>query len=405
MSKVFEENFNLFTLLAFLRNEFDETYSDLERLCNYHVSRKTISKYLNDKKLVLTSNYHYSLLMSKLINFNDFYAHYEADDIQQFALLLIGNNKNTVEFENSLKWFLSTINPKENEFDEFDEDMPTVAINDESDVNEDDFDYVITPQNITLINGGETRMLSVSNRNFENVKRLVLEGNYTDAWTEANLRESIIKVTKGNVTIEGNSITFKGIPLRNSMADRVLELIKGDGKKYIEHLTAFVDKCMENPSFNSVNQLLTFLEKNTLPITRDGDFLTYKKVRHNYLDHYSGTVLNAPYITLTSDQLSQMPMDCNGVIVDVVDNITTVSMSRNAVDDNFEQTCSYGLHVCSYDYLSCFGHNSKILICKVNPKDVVSVPRDYNNQKMRCCEYQVIGEIDDGDQITDMFID
>ena len=32
------------------------------------------------------------------------------------------------------------------------------------------------------------------------------------------------------------------------------------------------------------------------------------------------------------------------------------------------------------------------MLVKVDPADVVSIPVDYNNTKMRCCRYEVIGE-------------
>jgi hypothetical protein len=38
-----------------------------------------------------------------------------------------------------------------------------------------------------------------------------------------------------------------------------------------------------------------------------------------------------------------------------------------------------------------------IMICKVNPKDVVSVPVDYDNAKMRVASYEVVGEIPRGE--------
>ena len=42
------------------------------------------------------------------------------------------------------------------------------------------------------------------------------------------------------------------------------------------------------------------------------------------------------------------------------------------------------------------------MICKINPRDVVSVPSDYDNAKMRDCRYEVIGELDENDAIVDM---
>ena len=33
------------------------------------------------------------------------------------------------------------------------------------------------------------------------------------------------------------------------------------------------------------------------------------------------------------------------------------------------------------------------MVLKINPRDVVSIPNDYNNQKGRCCRYEVIDEV------------
>jgi hypothetical protein len=70
-------------------------------------------------------------------------------------------------------------------------------------------------------------------------------------------------------------------------------------------------------------------------------------------------------------------------------------MERNTVDDNKEQTCSAGLHFCSQEYLPNFGsgRGDHVMILKINPRDVVSIPVDYNNSKGRCCRYEVIGEV------------
>ena len=72
-------------------------------------------------------------------------------------------------------------------------------------------------------------------------------------------------------------------------------------------------------------------------------------------------------------------------------------MPRNEVEDNPEKTCSAGLHVCSYDYLDNYSSSEcdldRVVICEVDPQDVVSIPSDYNNAKMRVCKYKVIDEI------------
>jgi hypothetical protein len=37
---------------------------------------------------------------------------------------------------------------------------------------------------------------------------------------------------------------------------------------------------------------------------------------------------------------------------------------------------------------------------KINPKDVVSIPTDYDNAKGRCCEYVVVSEIDSDETVN-----
>ncbi len=50
------------------------------------------------------------------------------------------------------------------------------------------------------------------------------------------------------------------------------------------------------------------------------------------------------------------------------------------------------LHVGSMAYVKDFGYgNSVILEVLVSPRNVVAVPEDYNNTKMRVCEYFPIG--------------
>jgi len=134
----------------------------------------------------------------------------------------------------------------------------------------------------------------------------------------------------------------------------------------VEPLVLFMENLMQNPSYRSVNELYGFLEKNNLPITPDGHFLAYKKVRENYHDVYTGKFDNSV-----------------GKIVE---------MERNQVNDDQNQTCSAGLHFCSENYLNHFG-GERVMILKINPRDVVSIPTDYNNSKGRACRYEVIGEV------------
>jgi hypothetical protein len=129
----------------------------------------------------------------------------------------------------------------------------------------------------------------------------------------------------------------------------------------------FVENLMENPSRRAIYELYSFLEECNLPITDDGHFIAYKRIRNDWMDVYSGTIDN---------HIGQKP-----------------SLPRRNVDDDCRNTCSYGLHVCSLGYLAHYS-GERLIAVKVNPKNVVSVPVDYHNSKMRVCEYEVITELD-----------
>lgn len=143
-------------------------------------------------------------------------------------------------------------------------------------------------------------------------------------------------------------------------------------------LKAFIDNLVQNPNYEAINDLFSFLQKGKLPITDDGHFLAYKKVRSDFYDIHSETFDNHPG--------------------------KTIEMPRSECDLNRNKTCSTGLHFCSESYLGGFSSwNSsidKIVEVKVNPKDVTSIPSDYNDAKGRCCKYIVIKEIKAGD-LTD----
>jgi hypothetical protein len=179
----------------------------------------------------------------------------------------------------------------------------------------------------------------------------------------------------GRVTVEGGIVYYDGEVVRNPITTRIVwGLSEGfDMTPYM----LFLDNSMENTSARAVDEMYSFMERNNMGITSDGYILGYKKVKSDFTDIYSGKFDNSP-----------------GQIVEMV---------RNKVDDDASRTCSKGLHFCSMSYLPHYGSGpgDKIVIVKVHPKDIVSVPIDYNHAKVRCCRYEVLSEYtgDDKDDL------
>jgi hypothetical protein len=160
------------------------------------------------------------------------------------------------------------------------------------------------------------------------------------------------------------TITYSGKPLHGMIVDRIMKM-RDEGFD-INPMLAFLDNLMDNPSKRAVDELYGFLQYGKLPITEDGHFIAYKRVRADYKSVYDGK---------TDNSIG-----------------ATVSMPRNLVNENSEQTCSDGLHFCSHEYLKSFS-GERIIVLKINPRDVVSIPVDYNFTKGRACSYDVIGEL------------
>ncbi len=256
------------------------------------------------------------------------------------------------------------------------------------------FPYIVQGSTITVVIGTTPHTVSKNHITYNKLLAAIKAGEWETVQDIIEPKQVVLNFGQGNVSIEGDKIFWKGREMHNALTKRMVAMIQEDFP--VDPLVAFMENLMENPSKRAVNELYGFLEKNTLPITSDGCFLAYKKVRQDYFDVHSGTVLNKPAVYMTDEDaatLEEAVGKNNEVTVEVVDGVTVVSMERNLVDDDQNRTCSTGLHFCSKDYLSVFG-GERIVILKINPRDVVSIPNDYNDSKGRCARYEIVDEID-----------
>lgn len=227
------------------------------------------------------------------------------------------------------------------------------------------YPFIMQGNQITIVIDNKPHQIGPTHIAYEKIKTAIKDGDWDVVKDMVEPKEILLNYSGGNIEIVDNRLYWNGIELHNSLTARIISMYK-EGFS-IAPMVKFISNLMENPSQRAVKELYGFLEKNTLPITEDGYFLAYKKVRENYLDVYSGTLNNS------IGEVLEMP--------------------RNQVDDDANRTCSAGLHFCSIEYLKSFG-GERTVILKINPRDVVSIPIDYDNAKGRCCRYEVVGEID-----------
>ena len=260
-----------------------------------------------------------------------------------------------------------------------------------NDNSQDAVPYIIQDNAITVIVDNEPHVISKDSLNYNDVIKALRDKKWKKLRKLVNPTKSLLEYSRGKLEIKSNELYWNGRKMNRALSKRLVEMYKNGID--ITPMTLFIKNLMKNPSHTAIEELYEFLEHNTLPLTDDGYFIAYKRVKRaeedikengikkgDLVDIYTGTVRN---------NIGDRPR-----------------MKRNEVDDDRTHTCSKGLHFASIEYLDRSGYglgeNNPIILMKINPRDVVSIPNDYNNQKGRCCRYEVIGYLRNDDHLKDI---
>lgn len=221
--------------------------------------------------------------------------------------------------------------------------------------------------NLTLILKNKAHQVLPDHINYRLIMDSLQSASEDELLELVDIETAVATFSQGRVEVKNGQVLYDGEEVHGAISKRILEFMS-KGLPF-QPLVNFLNNLMENPSMQSQTELYDFLEHQYLPITEDGHFLAYKAVRNDYMDKYAGTFDNR------------------------VGNVC--EMRRAKVNDNRDVGCSQGLHAGALNYVASYGSvdsGDKIVIVKINPKDVVSVPNDCNCEKLRTCRYEVVGE-------------
>ena len=221
--------------------------------------------------------------------------------------------------------------------------------------------------NLTLVLNNRTYQVLPDHINYKMILEALPTATADELLDIVDVEKAVATFSDGLVEIKNGQVTYEGEVVHGSISKRILEFMS-KGLPF-QPLVNFLNNLMENPSMQSQKELYDFLEHEHLPITEDGYFLAYKAVRSDFKDKYRGTFDNS------------------------VGKIC--KMQRAKVDDDRARGCSDGLHAGALNYVASYGSvesGDRIVIVKINPRDVVSVPSDCNCEKLRTCQYEVVGE-------------
>lgn len=230
---------------------------------------------------------------------------------------------------------------------------------------------IVNASGATVVIGTTIHTIANDHPNFEAVQEAYAEGRVEDLETLISVRKTLEDFGQGVIRIVDGKLFYGDREVKTGLATRIIKLMNEGREGFAKPLVSFMENVLLNPSKRAVDELYEWLEKSNLPITPDGCFIAWKIVRKDFKDVYSGKFDNSP-----------------GCVVEV---------ARNEVDENSDRTCSYGLHICSNEYLPHYGNvrggTSTIVMVKVNPRDVVAFPKDYNTAKGRVSRYEVLQEV------------
>lgn len=238
-----------------------------------------------------------------------------------------------------------------------------------------DLQYLITDHVIVIVRDGVPISIDRTHKNFDKIIAAIKAEDKVKAIELIDVKSTIEKIIKGNIVVDEEGKTFvRGVEMHNKLAQKVHALLMEGDVDAINTLVNFQDLLMSNPSFKILERLYEFISFADIEIDPEGYVLAYKVVNPQYLDLHSRTFDNSPGKTL--------------------------EIERNMVDDNMEEKCSYGLHVCAVNYLRSFGNarnggGDRVVKVRVSPADFVAIPPDYNFQKARVCKYEVLEDVTD----------
>ena len=220
---------------------------------------------------------------------------------------------------------------------------------------------------------GDVAVWSATNPEMPRILELCKNAQWGEIETLNNINKAIMK--SKNVVVEKDTIKIDGVTVLNT-ATPIMEFIKVLQKKgvidsEISRIKPFLENMFENPFIDAVQEIYDYCKAMDFEITDDGCFLAYKNVRSDL-----GSIFD------------------NGQTKHKIGEYTEVKM----YDTERTNTCSKGLHFCSKSYLQHYVGEVTIIV-KINPKDVVSIPVDYNFAKGRCRKYLVVGILNDKDKM------
>jgi len=242
-------------------------------------------------------------------------------------------------------------------------------------------------RNLTVLLAGELQSITGDHPRFDSILETVRDPEFgNDPQDETNLLESLdpskgiaerFEKVSEQIAIHNGNVLFEGRIVNDVLTDTIVRFYD-EGNEDFKPLVLFLEKLNTNPNEHSKTHLYRWLKAQQLSISTNGDFIAYKGVRNDFTSQHAGDgIVDGEWYNH-----AHLPNKPGSV----------VEMPRDSVTFDPNNGCSFGLHAGSWNYASSFAPVT--LEVHINPRDVVSVPTDCGDQKLRTCRYKVIQVLD-----------
>lgn len=199
-----------------------------------------------------------------------------------------------------------------------------------------------TETSFTVFLEGKLLAFTVDHPNYEKAQQAINELRWDDLSDLVDLPTRISTFAEGRLEVRGGSVFYKGEPLESYATQKLIERMD-NGQSY-SALINFLDKLMSNPSSECRERAYQFFEANPdMALFEDGDVLAYKREGSN------------PYAPATT----------------VKNELGSTVGNRN--------------------YLTNRG--ARLLAVKVNPADILAVPKDHARGCLSVTCYTILAEV------------
>lgn len=247
---------------------------------------------------------------------------------------------------------------------------------------------------LTMLIGYEVQTIEQTHPNFSKVLSLVMseEPDGDTILDLISIPETLSRKFEGltnKISICNNQIFYEGEEINNTLTETIIDHLT-NGEEF-SHLVEFMDGLMNSTSKTAKESLFDWMiavkdkDNKTLEISPTGAFYAYKAVHKTSLGEFYS--INTGYGIVNGEEYQGHIGNNPGDVVEV---------PRSYVIESRDTACAQGLHCGTLKYAKQFAEiheNTTIIKVLVLPEDVVSVPFESANQKIRVRKYTVIGEV------------